>query len=148
MARRARLKGKDLNALSQKAFSYSPWQTTMAKLLRTYFKQIPFSALDVFMCCARATRGRVRLCPLPTIQAHIACILTHHRRPSIQIRMQINTNISTFPKATHHNVSVHTMTKKKESIRSDILRFCSSIPSGYRNRLIGVRRRFFLGLRI
>lgn len=26
-----RAKGKDLNGLSQKAFSYSPWQTTMAK---------------------------------------------------------------------------------------------------------------------
>lgn len=28
---RGRAKGKDLNGLSQKAFSYSPWQTTMAK---------------------------------------------------------------------------------------------------------------------
>jgi len=29
--RAGRAKGKDLNGLSQKAFSYSPWQTTMAK---------------------------------------------------------------------------------------------------------------------
>lgn len=40
-----RRQGKDLNALAQKAFSYSPWQTTIAKCARakTYFKQIPFA---------------------------------------------------------------------------------------------------------
>lgn len=47
-------KGKDLNGLSQKAFSYSPWQTTMAKWRERehILNRFPSSVRDVFMCRA------------------------------------------------------------------------------------------------
>lgn len=55
----ARTKGKDLNGLSQKAFSYSPWQTTMAKWQERehILNRFPSSVRDVFMWRAEAARG-------------------------------------------------------------------------------------------
>lgn len=53
-------KGKDLNGLSQKAFSYSPWQTTMAKWRERehILNRFPSSVHDVFMCRATGYQNR------------------------------------------------------------------------------------------
>lgn len=51
-------KGKDLNGLSQKAFSYSPWQTTMAKWRERehILNRFLSSVRDIFMCRATGYR--------------------------------------------------------------------------------------------
>lgn len=55
---RGRAKGKDLNGLSQKAFSYSPWQTTMAKWRERehILNRFPSSVRDVFMWRTKPAR--------------------------------------------------------------------------------------------
>lgn len=54
-------KGKDLNGLSQKAFSYSPWQTTMAKWRERehILNRFPSSVHDIFMCRATGNQEPV-----------------------------------------------------------------------------------------
>lgn len=60
-----RAKGKDLNGLSQKAFSYSPWQTTMAKWRERehILNRFPSSVRrDVFMWRTKPAPARPGCC--------------------------------------------------------------------------------------
>lgn len=53
---RGRAKGKDLNGLSQKAFSYSPWQTTMAKWREREHILNRFPSSAMYLCGAQNQR--------------------------------------------------------------------------------------------
>ena len=57
-------KGKDLNGLSQKAFSYSPWQTTMAKWRERehILNRFPSSVRDIFTCKPATDASSQPLC--------------------------------------------------------------------------------------
>lgn len=73
-----RTKGKDLNGLSQKAFSYSPWQTTMAKWRERehILNRFPSSASDIFMWRAEPARPGNAIC---TCIVYLASMLLEER---------------------------------------------------------------------